>query len=138
MRISDWSSDVCSSDLFSGELTDGRRESKVIPFPVVVSGITTTDLHAGILAMAYQVHERHGKQAEFGHVKGEKISHLMEALVGIDLGRVPFKDAAGPNDFPHLQKVAHRARMAGYFLFPRADIARTPVTAPKKIEQLTT
>src|SRR3546814_6216183 len=138
MRISDWSSDVCSSDLFSGELTDGRRESKVIPFPVVVSGITTTDLHAGILAMAYQVHERHGKQAEFGHVKGEKISHLMEALVGIDLGRVPFQDAAGPNDFPHLQKVEHRARMAGYFLFTRVDDAGYRVTKHTKFDELIT
>src|SRR3546814_10194283 len=33
---------------FSGELTDGRRVSKVIPFTVVVSGITTNDLHAGL------------------------------------------------------------------------------------------
>src|SRR3546814_20478195 len=128
MRISDWSSDVCSSDLFSGELTDGRRESKVIPFPVVVSGITTTDLHAGILAMAYQVHERHGKQAEFGHVKGEKSSHLMEALVGIDPGRVQFKAAAGPNDVPPLQKGEHRARKAGYFLYRRGAGAGKPGT----------
>src|SRR3546814_20453742 len=62
----------------------------------------------------------------------------MEALVGIDLGRVPFKDAAGPNDFPHLQKVEHRARMAGYFLFQRVDDAGYRVTKHTKFDELIT
>jgi hypothetical protein len=54
-------------------------------------------------------------------VKAEKIVHMVEASLGIDLGRSPVKDAAGPNDFPHLQKVEHRARKANYFDFKRRD-----------------
>lgn len=120
---------------FTGELTHELRESKIIRFPVAVPNITTTDLHAGILAMAYRIHEQQGKQTEFGHVKGEKISHIIESLVGIDLGRMPVKDAAGPNDFPHLQKVEHRAKKAGYFLFQRAGGAYR-VTKYRKFDEL--
>jgi len=50
-----------------------------------------------------------------------KIAHMVEASLGIDLGRSPVKDAAGPNDFPHLKKVEHRARMANYFNFQRVN-----------------
>jgi len=121
---------------FTGELTQDWRESKIIAFPVAIPSIKATDLHAGILAIAYRCHERHGKQAEFGHVKGEKIIHLVEALVGIDLGRAPVKDAAGPNDFPHLQKVEHRARMAEYFRFQRVEGAAYRVTKLPKFDEL--
>ena len=51
----------------------------------------------------------------FGHVKAEKISHLVESHLGVDLERMPFKDAAGPNDYPHLKKVESRARKANWF-----------------------
>src|SRR3546814_17932743 len=37
---------------FSGELTAGRRESKVLTFPVIVSCTTPTALQAGIQALA--------------------------------------------------------------------------------------
>lgn len=96
-------------------------ESIVTPFPIQIPNISPTDLHAGILAMAFQMHEQHGKQNFFGHVKAEKIAHMVEASLGIDLGRYPVKDAAGPNDFPRLVKVEHRARMASYFNFKRVD-----------------
>lgn len=111
---------------FSGELTaDAEAAGEVaetaapIPFPAVVDGISTTDLHAAVLALAYRRHEAAGRLDDFGHVKGEKIAHMIEAHVGIDLGRDPVKDAAGPNDFPHLKKVEHRARMAGFFSVKR-------------------
>lgn len=106
---------------FTGELTETVRKSVVIPFPIQVPNISATDLHAGILAMAYQLHEENGKQKYFGHVKAEKIAHMVEALLGIDLGRSPLKDAAGPNDFPHLLKVESRAKKANYFDFKRVD-----------------
>ncbi len=102
---------------FTGELARQSPQSVVIPFPSTVPNIAATDLHAGILAIAYELHERANKQKHYGHVKAEKISHMMEALVGIDLERQPLKDAAGPNDFPHLKRVEHRARKAGYFTF---------------------
>lgn len=91
-------------------------KTKVIPFPVKLANISTTDLHAGILARAYQHHEHTPKcLANFGHVKAEKIAHLVEAHLGIDLGRDPVKAAAGPNDFPRLIKAESRARKMNWF-----------------------
>lgn len=91
-------------------------KGKVLVFPARIAGISATDLHAGILAMAYQLHEQNpSRVAYFGHVKAEKISHLIESHLGIDLERVPLKDAAGPNDYPHLKKVESRARKANWF-----------------------
>lgn len=92
-------------------------KTNVIPFPVRISNISATDLHAGILARAYQHHEQNPKHLiHFGHVKAEKIAHLVEAHLGIDLERVPVKAAAGPNDYPHLKKVESRARKANWFV----------------------
>lgn len=106
---------------FTGELTESKIESKVIPFSVALAGMKPTDLHAGILAKAYQMHEARGNERDFGHVKAEKIAHMIEADLGIDLGRQPIKDAAGPNDFQHLKKVEHRAKMADFFTFQRIE-----------------
>jgi type I restriction enzyme S subunit len=92
-------------------------KSNVIPFPARIGNISPTDLHAGILAMAYQYHETPPKYlAYFGHVKAEKIAHLVEAYLGIDLERDPVKAAAGPNDYPHLKKVESRAAKANWFI----------------------
>lgn len=91
-------------------------KGKVLIFPARIAGIAATDLNAGILAMAYHLHEQNPKYAAyFHHVKAEKISHLIESHLGIDLERIPFKDAAGPNDYPHLKKVESRARKANWF-----------------------
>lgn len=91
--------------------------SNVIPFPVRIANISATDLHAGILAKAYQLHAQTPKYLNyFGHVKAEKIAHLVEAHLGIDLERVPVKAMAGPNDYPHLKKVESRAKKANWFV----------------------
>ena len=90
-------------------------ETNVISFPTKIPNISATDLHAGIIAMALSRHEKDGKLLYFGHVKAEKISHLIESHLGIDLERDPIKDAAGPNDYPHLKKVESRARKANWF-----------------------
>jgi type I restriction enzyme S subunit len=108
---------------FSGALIKQRREATILSFPAGVPGITTSDLHAGVLATAFDLHEKHNRQKHFGHVKAEKIAHMVEASGGIDLGRAPIKDAAGPNDYPHLLSVEHRARKAGYFDFKRVRSA---------------
>lgn len=103
---------------FSGELTEFSSTVNIISFPKAIPNISTTDLHAGILAIAYQQHENIPKYREtFGHVKAEKIAHMVEACAGINLDRNPIKDAAGPNDFHHLKKVESRARKAGFFNF---------------------
>lgn len=91
-------------------------QMNVIPFPVKLANISSTDLHAGILARAYQHHEHTPKYlANFGHVKAEKIVHLVEAHLGIDLGREPVKAAAGPNDFSRLINAESRARKMNWF-----------------------
>jgi type I restriction enzyme S subunit len=121
---------------FTGELTKQSPQSVVIPFPTKIPGITTTDLHAGILATAFQLHEKNGKQKYFGHVKAEKIAHMIEAHLGIELGRAPVKDAAGPNDFRHLKGVEHRAKMAKFFDFQRIDGMGYRVTKHRHFEEL--
>jgi type I restriction enzyme S subunit len=106
---------------FTGQLTRDEPATTVSPLPVTIPNISTTDLHAGILAMACQRHEAAGRLGEFTHVKAEKFAHMVEARLGIDLGRKPVKDAAGPNDFNHLKKVEHRARMTNAFDFKRVE-----------------
>jgi len=88
---------------------------KTPPKPVNIVGISSTDLHAGIIALTYKMHQERGYLDKLNHVKHEKIAHLTESIVGIDLGRAPVQDAAGPDDYNHLKKVEHRARMARWF-----------------------
>lgn len=90
-------------------------KTNVIPFPAKVSGISPSELHAGIMALAYQQHEKNRRSWYFGHVKAEKISHMVEAHLGIDLDRQPIQDAAGPNDFKRLLLVESIAREQKWF-----------------------
>jgi len=100
----------------SNQIKSHAISDNVVPFPAALPNIAATDLHAGIIAMAYRLHEQTlDKLNHFGHVKAEKISHLVEAHLGLSLGRKPVKDAAGPNDYPRLKKVEHRARKANWF-----------------------
>jgi len=56
-----------------------------------------------------------------GRTKIEKISHLAEYHCGIDLERVPLRDAAGPNDYQSRLKVESLAkRYKWYFTRTRA------------------
>lgn len=111
---------------FSGQLIRSDQSTATakarVALPESVLRISTTDLHAGVLALAYQTHQSSSaKKRHFGHVKGEKIAHMVEHLACIDLGRTPIKDAAGPNDYPHLIKVESRARKASFFDSKRED-----------------
>lgn len=90
-------------------------KTNVIPFPVKIPNISATDLHAGLMAMAYQHHEQKRKAWYFGHVKAEKIAHMLEAHLGLDLERYPIKDAAGPNDFQRLLAIEATARANNWF-----------------------
>ncbi|MEI9990132.1 MAG: restriction endonuclease subunit S [Rhizomicrobium sp.] len=122
---------------FSGELTKDTVKSNVVPFPKTMPNITHIDMHAGILAIAYQHHEDHSRQDTFGHVKAEKIAHMVETHVGIDCGRTPVKDAAGPNDYRHLKKVEHRAEKAGYFSFKQSAARSYTFRKLNRFDQLT-
>jgi type I restriction enzyme S subunit len=104
---------------FTGQLTS--TSPRPTPSPSWRRPMSPADRHAGILAIAYKLHEAAGRTATFGHVKAEKIAHMVEAHLGIDLGRAPVKDAAGPNDFARLKQVEQRARQSGQFDFVRED-----------------
>jgi hypothetical protein len=108
---------------FSGELS--KPKSNVIPFPQRVTGISATDLHAGIISTAFKMHKEKGRLLHFHHVKAEKIAHMAEAFLGIDLEREPSKMAAGPNDFPRIHKVEHRAKKANYFHVEKQNVVYT-------------
>lgn len=88
-----------------------------------IAGISPTDLQAGITAYALSKHIESNQTDSFHHVKAEKIVHLAEYAMGIDLDRNPVKDAAGPNDFRHAKKIESRARKAGFYTVTKqADI----------------
>lgn len=72
---------------------------------------TATDRALLIACRAADRHGRHAAKPVLGNVKLEKILHLVEAHCGIDLERKPVREAAGPADFPRLQKLRHRATM---------------------------
>lgn len=123
---------------FSGKLTTSGPiavRPDTLPFLTTIPNISATDLHAGILARAFQLHDEQGKREVFTHVKAEKIAHMIEARLGIDLGRKPVKDAAGPNDFPHLKKVEHRAKMANFFDFKQQRDGKYQVNRLRGFDQ---
>lgn len=72
---------------------------------------------AYILSLAYERHRAARRDRTFGHVKAQKILHLVEAVAGFDLGRAPIRDAAGPNDFKHMLAVERWAREHERFVF---------------------
>ncbi|WP_216824099.1 restriction endonuclease subunit S [Leptospira mayottensis] len=97
-----------------------------IQFPRFVPEISTTELHAGVIAMIIDAHEKQSKYLEnLNHVKCEKISHMVEYHLGISLGRNPVKDAAGPDDYPHLKLVESRALKANYFGIQKQKLGYT-------------
>lgn len=103
---------------FSGELT----ADNVVPITAVkkTNASLSTDspaFAAHIMAAAFHWHESQGRNKTFGHVKAQKTLHLVEALAQVDLGREPIKDAAGPNDFPHMRMAEQWAKDNDFFEF---------------------
>jgi type I restriction enzyme, S subunit len=101
---------------FAGELT-----AAVAQTPAANDNFATAQGTAQILAFAHRRHEQKQKQRTFGHVKAQKSLHLVESIGGIDLGRQPIKDAAGPNDMQHMLRATDWAVQRGFFEFvPRS------------------
>ncbi len=99
-----------------------KKTKKKPPIPQKIS----TDIQAGVIAKVIKLHEENPKYLDnLSHVKCEKISHLVEYHLQIPLGRKPVKDAAGPDDYSHLKKVEHRAKMAGYFSVVKKEIGHS-------------
>ncbi|WP_259016800.1 restriction endonuclease subunit S [Emticicia fluvialis] len=122
---------------FEGKLVTSQEVESNIIKPVlintskVINGISVTDLHAGIIAMVIDAHEKTPQHfAKLNHVKGEKIAHLVEYKLGISLGRTPVKDAAGPDDYSHLKAIEHRADKANWFGVKKLDIGYTYFSKP--------
>ena len=72
---------------------------------------------AHVIALAYRHHLAVGTEATFGRVKAQKALHLCESVGGVDLGRNPVKDAAGPNDFQHMLAAEDWAKANQFFEF---------------------
>ncbi len=105
------------------------KQSKKETQPLVVAKVETpvakisADIHAGLIAKVIKIHEENPASIDnLSHIKCEKIAHLVEYHLQIPLGRKPVKDAAGPDDYPHLKKIEHRAKMANYFAIQKKDI----------------
>lgn len=104
---------------FSGELMATVVGALSSPPEV---NFATPQFTAQVVAFAHHRHERQQSQKTFGHVKAQKALHLVESIGGIDLGRNPIKDAAGPNDFHHMLRATDWAAQQGFFEFvPRAS-----------------
>ncbi|MEA2117645.1 restriction endonuclease subunit S, partial [Halovibrio sp. HP20-50] len=103
---------------FSGELTANNVvEITAQKQPKGPIDTNSPEFAAYIMAAAYHWHASQSREKTFGRVKAQKTLHLMESLADIDLGRQPIKDAAGPNDFQHMQRAEEWARDRCFFEF---------------------
>ena len=81
---------------FSGELSLPTPEVFSIASSTIAADTTSAAFVANVLAYAYHRHALNKREKTFGHVKAQKTLHLTESIGGIDLGREPMRDAAGP------------------------------------------
>lgn len=122
---------------FSGDLIEETSPEVSASHPEKIQGISETDIHAGVIAMAIRAHEIDENRANtLGHVKCEKLAHLVESHLGISLGRAPYKDAAGPNDYKHLHKVDSRGKKTGWFEAKKLKGGRHKYVAGTRIEEI--
>lgn len=77
----------------------------------------TAEFGAKILLLAHHRHVAKGKEQTFGRVKAQKLLHVVESIGDIDLGRVPIKDVAGPNDSAHQRRLENWAKENKLFEF---------------------
>jgi type I restriction enzyme, S subunit len=104
---------------FAGELTATFAQAAT---PAANDNYAKPMFTAQVIAFAHHRHEQKQKQRTFGHVKAQKALHLVESIGGIDLGRLPIRDAAGPNDFQHMLRATDWAVQQDFFEFvPRAN-----------------
>lgn len=102
------------ANAFAGQLLAKVHVATVAP---VRNQQSATEVTAAILAFAYERHAAQRREKTLGHVKAQKTLHLVEAIAGVELGRYPIKDAAGPNDFGHMLRAEEWAKSRGLFEF---------------------
>lgn len=98
------------SRAFSGELAGKAAAAND-------DSLATPEQAANILAFMHWRHERANRSRFFGHVMAQKSLDLVERVGGVELGRRPYKDAAGPNDKPHMTGAEVWARENQFFEF---------------------
>lgn len=102
---------------FAGELKRGSVAHLVTSSSA--AGDDSRPMTAAIMARAFARHQRNQRDLTFGHVKAQKTLHMVEAVAGYELGRTPIKDAAGPNDMPHMGRAERWAEDNRHFRFPK-------------------
>ena len=102
---------------FASNLTKAKPVAHPLRSLTISPAHSQAELTARILAFAHDRHERTQREKTFGRVKAQKTLHLVESIGGIDLGRSPIKDAAGPNDFPHMLRAEKWAKKHQFFEF---------------------
>lgn len=103
---------------FTGQLTSAKTSTVAA---VIAIPTTSPEFSANIIALAYERHKRQNRERTFGHVKEQKLLHLVENISKVNLGRQPMKDAAGPNDFPHMLKAEEWAKRNEFFEMVQRD-----------------
>ncbi|MGL4638088.1 MAG: restriction endonuclease subunit S [Beijerinckiaceae bacterium] len=104
---------------FTGELTKEIAPAIVTPAIKSQAANDNRQTTAMVLALAFERHKRANRDKSLGHVKAQKILHMVEAEAGFDLGRTPRRDAAGPNDFQHMLAAEEWAESAKHFSFTK-------------------
>lgn len=99
-------------EAFSGALTNAAQTVIIVPAANIANARRDTAL---VIALAYERHKRSNRGKSFGHTKEQKILHMVEAEAGLDLGRQPIRDVAGPNDFHHMLAAEKWAEASSYF-----------------------
>lgn len=101
---------------FSGELA-----SNAAAVVALNDNFATPEFAAKIVAFAYERHVAKNRVRNFGTVKAEKILHMVEAVGGVDLGRQPLREAAGPDDAKHRHATWDWARSQHFFRFNKRN-----------------
>jgi len=91
-----------------------------------LSGVATTtpEFTANVICLAHFLHAKEQRERTFGRVKAQKDLHLTESIGGIELGRQPIKDAAGPNDSAHMRRAENWAKGQHFFEFVQREGGR--------------
>ena len=101
---------------FAGELVADMPSAEILPFPMKPEGIEQQALHCALVAKTYeQISAGVNDNFFYGRTMAEKTSHMMEAYLGIDLGREAIRGRHGPTDDKARDTIEAYAQENGYF-----------------------
>ncbi|MFH5833857.1 Eco57I restriction-modification methylase domain-containing protein [Halalkalibaculum sp. DA384] len=93
-----------------------QSEQKVSSIELVKPFQSSYDTQAVVVMNLIEAHSSSSEyQKHLGHVKCEKICHIIEYEAGLDQERSPQRDAAGPVDIQHLHNTEYKAEKKGWF-----------------------